>query len=105
MLIPDIASGGRLANFASVSYAQGGDLVNVEPSLDVITSIKGVKFWRQAEQAVTQFHTGDIYAAVIHAGWCALILDLAQMNRMLKIDYSKANISDWIDQWHRTIAR
>jgi putative spermidine/putrescine transport system substrate-binding protein len=188
VLIPDIASGGGLANFAAISYAQGGDLVNVKPALDLITSIKGVKFWRQAEQAVTQFQTGDIYAAVIHAGWCAfmkkggqpvavvhpiinattkgvlkqgwigivsgtknpaaaaayinqflaedfqfefakvnglvavnrlaqakmaqdpvlkemLILDPGQMNSMLKIDYSKANISDWIDQWHRTVAR
>jgi putative spermidine/putrescine transport system substrate-binding protein len=188
VLIPDIASGGGLANFAAISYAQGGDLVNVKPALDLITSIKGVKFWRQAEQAVTQFQTGDVYAAVIHAGWCAfmkkggqpvavvhpvinattkgvlkqgwigivsgtkhpaaaaayinqflaedfqfefakvnglvavnrkaqarmaqdpvlaemLILDPTKMAGMLKVDYSKANIGEWMDQWHRTIAR
>jgi len=164
VLIPDITSGGGLANFAATSSAQGGDLVNVKPALDLITSIKGVKFWRRAEQAVTQFQTGDI-SAVIYAGWCVLkqgwigivsgtknpaavaayinqflaedfqfefakvnglvavnrhaqakmaqdpvlkemlILDPAQMNKMLKVDYSKANISNWIDQWHRTIAR
>jgi len=186
--IPDITSGGGLANFSAISYAEGGDLTNVKPALDLITSIKGLKFWRQAEQAVTQFQTGDIYVAVIHAGWCAfmkkagqpvsvvhpvinastkgvlkqgwigvvsgskngkaaaayinqflnedfqfefakvnglvavnrraqarmsqdpvlkemLILDPAQMTKMLQVDYSKANISDWTDQWNRRIAR
>ena len=184
--IPDIASGGGLANFSAIAFAEGGDLVNVKPALDLITRIKGVKFWRQAEQAVTQFQTGDIYAAVIHAGWCAfmknggqpvsvahpainatttgvlkqgwigvvnggknrdaamayinqflaedfqfefakvnglvavnrraqarmaqdpvlkemMILDPARMSKMLKVDYSKANISDWIDQWQRRV--
>jgi putative spermidine/putrescine transport system substrate-binding protein len=186
--IPDIASGGGLSNFSAISYAEGGDLTNLKPALDLITSIKGLKFWRQAEQAVTQFQTGDIYVAVIHAGWCAymkkanlpvsvvhpvinsstkgvlkqgwigvvsgsknakaaetyinqflnedfqfefakvnglvavnrraqarmaqdpilkemLILDAAQMSKMLQVDYSKASISDWTDQWNRRIAR
>lgn len=186
--IPDIASGGGLSNFSAIAYAEGGDLNNVKPALDLITSIKGLKFWRQAEQAVTQFQTGDIYVAVIHAGWCSfmkkggqpvtvvhpiinattkgvlkqgwigvvsgsknvkaseayinqflnedfqfefakvnglvavnrkaqarmsqdpvlkemLILDPAQMAKMLQVDYSKANISDWTEQWNRRIAR
>ena len=187
--IPDIASGGGPANFSAIAYAEGGDLSNVKPALDLITSIKGLKFWRQAEQAVTQFQTGDIYVAVIHAGWCAymkkaglpvavvhpvinastkgvlkqgwigivsgskngkaaeayinqflnedfqfefakvnglvavnrkaqakdagqdpvlkemLILDPAEMKKMLQVDYSKANISDWTEQWNRRIAK
>jgi putative spermidine/putrescine transport system substrate-binding protein len=186
--IPDIASGGGLANFSAIAYAEGGDLTNVKPALDLITSIKGLKFWRQGEQAVQQFQTGDIYVAVIHAGWCAflkkagqpvsvvhpvinastkgvlkqgwigvvtgskngnaaaayinqflaedfqfefakvngviavnrraqarmaqdpilkemLVLDPAQMSKMLQVDYSKANVSDWTEQWNRRVAR
>ena len=186
--IPDLTSGGGPANFSAIAFAEGGDLVNVKPALDLITSIKGLKFWRQGEQAVQQFQTGDIYVAVIHAGWCAflrnagqpvsvvhpvinastkgvlkqgwiglvtgskngaaaaayinlflaedfqfefakvngvipvnrqaqarmaqdpvlkemLILDTAQMTKMLQVDYSKANIGDWTEQWNRRIAR
>ena len=49
-----------------------------KPALDLITSIKGLKFWRQGEQAVQQFQTGDIYVAVIHAGWCAFLRNAGQ---------------------------
>ena len=34
-----------------------------------------------------------------------LILDPEQMKKMLQVDYSKANISDWTEQWNRRIAK
>ncbi|MDF1720573.1 MAG: extracellular solute-binding protein [Minwuia sp.] len=68
--IPDITSGGGLANFAAISYAAGGDLKNVQPGLDLIKELNVLKFWSRGGETVTQFGTGDIYAAIVHAGWC-----------------------------------
>ncbi len=68
--IPDITSGGGLANFAAISIAAGGDLKNVKPGIDLIRDMNVLKFWSRGGETVTQFQTGDIYAAVVHAGWC-----------------------------------
>ncbi|MEC9345444.1 MAG: extracellular solute-binding protein [Pseudomonadota bacterium] len=68
--IPDITSGGGLANFAGFAYAAGGDGVNVGPGLELIKSLNALKFWTRGGETVTQFGSGDIYAAVVHAGWC-----------------------------------
>jgi len=70
VMIPDIASGGGLANFAGVVYAAGGDVNNVAPAFDILNKIEGLKFWKAGGQVVTGFNTGDIYAAVAHTGWC-----------------------------------
>ena len=34
-----------------------------------------------------------------------LVLDPAKIARMLNPDYSKVNLSDWHDQWARTVAK
>jgi putative spermidine/putrescine transport system substrate-binding protein len=70
VMIPDITSGGGLANFAGIVYAAGGDVLNVKPGLDLINKLKIRKFWSRGGTVVTEFQTGDIYAAVAHAGWC-----------------------------------
>ncbi len=188
VMIPDINSGGGLAAFGGFAIAAGGSEANFMPGVEVIKSIKGVKFWTQGDQVTLAFQSGDIYAAAAHAGWClrtknagvpvqsvhpvikpgvvgvakqgwlgiiatskniaashwfidqyleaetqlAVALDegvvpvnrlaiaklgedatLAQMLQLtpelisheLRIDYSKANISDWIDAWNRMISR
>jgi putative spermidine/putrescine transport system substrate-binding protein len=70
VMIPDINSGGGLANFGGIVYAAGGDEKNVRPGLDLIASLKIRLFWSAGEQLLSQFQTGDIYAGVAHAGWC-----------------------------------
>ena len=42
--IPDITSGGGLANFAAIAHAAGGDEENVEPGLDLIKRMNALKF-------------------------------------------------------------
>lgn len=70
VMIPDITSGGGLANFAGIAYAAGGDVNNVKPGLELIRSLKALKFWKAGGDVVTAFKSGDIYAAIAHAGWC-----------------------------------
>ena len=188
--IPDIVSGGGLAAVAGFSFSNGGDLQNIKPGLDAIASLKALKFWKRGAEALTQLKSGDIYAAVIHAGWCVraanagmdvatahpiinsntkgvikqgwmgivkgidpktakaanayinlfidaafqqkfaikrgvvpenqlaleglssdptlkrmMILDPDGIAHMLRIDYSKVNVSDWNDQWNRTVSK
>jgi spermidine/putrescine-binding protein len=67
---PDIESGGGLAALAGIAYATGGDATNVEPSLDVVRQLKALRFWKSGTEAVTQLKSGDVYVAVLHAGWC-----------------------------------
>lgn len=184
--IPDITSGGGLANFGAIAHAAGGDEANVKPGLDLIKKLDALKFWSRGGEVVTQFQSGDIYAAIVHSGWCVrakkagvnvttvhpkigdhvgvhkygwlvimkssevpdaaswflnayqdpeyqneyarksgvvptnkkaiealnddpvlvelLELDPAKIANQLKIDYSKADISDWTDQWNRSVS-
>ena len=186
--IPDITSGGGLANFGAIAIAAGGDETNVKPGLDLITSLKALKFWSRGGETVTQFQSGDIYAAIVHAGWCVrarnagvpvmtvhprindqhtgvhkygwlvimknsevadaanwflneyndtayqlvyasksgvvptnraaiarlgedpvlaemLEIDPAKISNQLRIDYRKADIADWNDQWNRAVTQ
>ena len=34
-----------------------------------------------------------------------LILDPRDIDRMLHLDYTKASVNDWYDQWSRTVAK
>lgn len=188
--IPDIVSGGGLAAVAGFSYANGGNLENIKPGLDAIANLKALKFWKRGAEALTQLKSGDIYAAVIHAGWCVraanagmtvasahpvinsntkgvvkqgwmgvvngidpksamaahayinmfietdfqkifaikrgvvpenllslkgleddptlkrmMLLDPNDISKMLHIDFSKVNVSEWHDQWNRTVTK
>lgn len=68
--IPDINSGGGLSAVGAFAFAAGGDEKNVQPGLDLVKTIQPLKFWAAGGEVVTQFQTGDIIAAVAHAGWC-----------------------------------
>ena len=186
--IPDIVSGGGLSAVAGFALANGGGVDNASPGIKAIAKLKALKFWKRGAEALTQLKSGDIYAAVIHAGWCVravnagltvasahpvlndkytgivkqglwgivkgtknvkaahayinlfldtdfqrtfakkrgvvpenldavrglasdatlkriMILDPAQIARMYRPDFSKANISAWMDEWNRTVAR
>lgn len=70
VMIPDITSGGGLANFAGITIAAGGNVQDVKPGLELIRSLKALKFWKAGGDVVTAFKSGDIYAAIAHAGWC-----------------------------------
>jgi putative spermidine/putrescine transport system substrate-binding protein len=185
--IPDITSGGGLANFGAIAIAAGGDEQNVKPGLDLINRMNTLKFWSRGGEVVTQFGSGDIYAAVVHSGWCVrarnagsnvttvhpvfqdgrvgvhkagwlvimkssenakaaswfineyndpdfqlvyarksgvvpvnkkalsrlgsdpVLAELLQLDpkviaNQVRIDYSRVNISDWIDQWNRSVS-
>ncbi|MDB2324602.1 extracellular solute-binding protein [Alphaproteobacteria bacterium] len=69
--LPDINSGAGLANFGGYIYAAGGNEENIAPGLELLQKINATKFWTRGGETKTQFETGDIYAAVVHAGWCA----------------------------------
>jgi putative spermidine/putrescine transport system substrate-binding protein len=70
VMIPDFVSGGGLAMLSGFAISQGGNIDNVKPGLDLVKKIKGVKFWKKGAQALTGMKSGDVYAAVIHGGWC-----------------------------------
>ena len=53
-MIPDITSGGGLANFGGIVHAAGGDETNVAPGLDLINKLKIRKFWSRGGQTVTE---------------------------------------------------
>lgn len=184
--IPDITSGGGLANFGGFVHAAGGDEQNIQPGLELISSLNALKFWSRGGEVVTQFESGDVYAAVVHAGWCSraknagsnvttvhpyindqhtgvhkhgwlgimkssenaeaahwfineyldadfqfefavksgvvpvnkkaigrltedpvlaefLQTDPADISQQLRVDYSKADVADWTDQWNRSV--
>lgn len=188
VMIPDFVSGGGLAMLSGFAFSQGGGIDNIKPGLDLVAKMKGVQFWKKGAQALTGMKSGDIYAAVIHAGWCVrahnaglkvatsfskidkntvgvvkqgwigivkgskavkaaniwinhfisadfqvalakskgampenrlaapqltddpllnrlMILDPEKMNRMLRVDYSKVDVSAWGDQWSRAVAK
>lgn len=191
VMIPDITSGGGLANFGGLVYAAGGDEQNVKPGLDLINKLKIRKFWSRGGQTVTEYQSGDIIASIAHAGWCLrafnagapvasvapkvdeqhtgvhkygwmslmksttdpkvidaahwfmnayldgdyqyyfanktgvgpvnkkglelmakdefvskfLTSDSDKLRRFLRIDYTKTDISSWMDQWNRAIAK
>jgi putative spermidine/putrescine transport system substrate-binding protein len=68
--IPDITSGGGLANVGAMARAAGGDETNIQPGLDMIKRLNALKFWSRGGEVVTQLQSGDVYAAVVHSGWC-----------------------------------
>ncbi|MDH3856468.1 MAG: extracellular solute-binding protein [Gammaproteobacteria bacterium] len=185
--IPDITSGGGLANFGAIAHAAGGDEQNVAPGLDLIKRMNALKFWSRGGEVVTQLQSGDVYAAVVHSGWCVrarnaganvmtahpkignkavgvhkygwlvimkssenvkaanwflnayndadfqleyarksgvvpvnknaikslksdpvlaemLQLEPEDIKKQLRVDYSKADISDWTDKWNRSVS-
>lgn len=48
VVIPDITSGGGLANFAGIVYAAGGDVKNIGPGLKLLEEINALKYWKRA---------------------------------------------------------
>ena len=68
--IPDITSGGGLANVGGLTYAAGGEEQNIVPGLTLIQDLKVRKFWKRGAETITLLESGDIWAAVVHVGWC-----------------------------------
>lgn len=89
--IPDISSGMGLAGLAALAYAAGGDINNIEPGLKLIKQIDPFTFWKRGSANVTHMETGDIYAAIVHAGWCV---------RMKKAGLDVAMVHPKIDDKH-----
>jgi putative spermidine/putrescine transport system substrate-binding protein len=69
VMIPDIASGGGIEAVGAFALTAGGNEGNIEPGLKLINELPGVRFWKAGGEVVTQFKSGDIWAAVAHAGW------------------------------------
>jgi putative spermidine/putrescine transport system substrate-binding protein len=69
VLVPDISSGAGIEAVGAFALTAGGNEQDIEPGLRLIREIPGVRFWRAGGEVVTQFKSGDIWAAVAHAGW------------------------------------
>jgi len=89
VMIPDFVSGGGLAMLSGFALAEGGSTDNIKPGLDLVKKMKGVQFWKKGAQALTGMKSGDIYAAVIHGGWC-----IRAHNAGLNVATSFAKIDD-----------
>lgn len=87
--IPDITSGAGLQTVAAIAYAAGGDIENVAPGLKLIKDINPFTFWKRGSANVTHMETGDIYAAIVHAGWC-----VRMKNAGLNVSMSHPKIDD-----------
>lgn len=73
VLVPDISSGAGIEAVGAFALTAGGNEQNIEPGLRLIREIPNVRFWRAGGELVTQFKSGDIWAAVAHAGWAVRI--------------------------------
>ena len=69
VMIPDISSGAGLECVGAFALTAGGDLSNIDPGLELIHSIPGLRLWKAGGEVVTAFKTGDIWVAEAHAGW------------------------------------
>jgi len=100
VMIPDYVSGGGLAMLSGFALSQGGRLDNIKPGLNLVKRIKGVQFWKKGAQALTGMKSGDIYASVIHGGWCvrAAKAGLNVATRYARIDNNTVGVvkQGWI---------
>jgi spermidine/putrescine-binding protein len=69
VMIPDISSGGGIEAVGAFALTAGGDEANIQPGLKMIMEIPGVRFWKSGGEVITQFKSGDIWAAMAHGGW------------------------------------
>jgi putative spermidine/putrescine transport system substrate-binding protein len=69
VMIPDISSGGGIEAVGAFALTAGGNEQNIEPGLKLIREIPNVRYWKAGGEVITQFKSGDIWAAVAHAGW------------------------------------
>lgn len=67
--IPDISSGGGIDAVGGFALATGGDETNIEPGLRLIKEINPLSFWKSGGEVITKLKSGDVWAAIIHAGW------------------------------------
>ena len=90
--IPDVTSGPGLSNVATLAYAAGGSVKNITPGLDLIKKIDPFTYWKRGSANVTHMETGDIYAAIVHAGWCVRMkkagLNVAMAHPKINADYT-----------------
>ncbi len=77
---PDINSGGGLPGLAGVAFAEGGNETDIEAGLNLVKDMNVLKFWARGGETMAQFESGDIIAAVVHAGWCLRTKKLAGQN-------------------------
>jgi len=66
---PDITSGGGVAGIAGVNKEAGGKEDNIDPAIKTIKDLKAQGYWKAGGNVVTQFRTGDVWVALINAGW------------------------------------
>ena len=67
---PDIASGPvGWTTVAMLAQSAGGNLKNITPGLELLNKIDAFAFFKRLGASVTHMESGDIYAALVHAGW------------------------------------
>src|SRR5882672_11462915 len=73
VMIPDISSGGGLEAVGAFAITAGGNESDIDPGLKLMKRIEGLRLWKAGGEAVTNFKSGDIWAAEAHAGWAVRV--------------------------------
>jgi putative spermidine/putrescine transport system substrate-binding protein len=66
---PDINAGPAVSGIIGFAVDGGGDESSIEPGLQLIRKREVAAFWKSAVELSTRFKSGDVWAAVWHAGW------------------------------------
>jgi putative spermidine/putrescine transport system substrate-binding protein len=70
VVFPDVGTGGWVHAIVGMSVASGGSEANIDPGLSAIKDLRPRSFFSgSGETEYTEFKTGDIWAAPMHAGW------------------------------------
>ena len=67
--LPDISVNTVLTSIAGFAAEKGGDEHNIDPGLELIRDLGVYSFWNSGTQVTQWFKSGDVLAAVAHAGW------------------------------------
>ncbi len=67
--LPDINVGPAVTAIVGFAAEAGGDEGRIDGGLELIRKLQVVSFYKSAVELATKFNTGDVWAAVWHAGW------------------------------------
>ncbi|HEX3953064.1 MAG TPA: extracellular solute-binding protein [Stellaceae bacterium] len=98
VMIPDISSGGGLEAVGAFAITAGDDETNIDPGLELMKRIQGLRLWKAGGEVVTSFKSGDIWAAEAHAGW-AIRVNYAGVEVMTAPPKLGANVGLIKDGW------
>ena len=72
---PDINVNTAINPIVGFAINTGGDVDNLASGLEAIRDLQVHSFWNSGTQVTQLFQTGDIWAAIAHAGWGVRLFD------------------------------